>query len=392
MAHIMANTESASAPTEVRLSQLQATSSPIETIARVVTCERREVTRKSDGSRRPLLSGLLSDGTATVRFTWWDPPREGIERGAVLHAVGAEVREFRGRAELVFTWRTRVEPASPAELPRVDSDALPFRTVKDLKPGEEGFRLEVRVLRVGRRTVTVGEEQRELHDGLVADRTGPLAFTAWSDFGLVNGEAVRIAGGYVRAFRGRPQLVLDERATVVRVEGAGLPDPAELLRAPPRSIADVEDEGGGEAIAVEGLVVGLLPPSGLVYRCPSCRRSVTRGLCRVHGQVEGQPDLRARIVLDDGTGALTVQAGRAETEALWGLTLEEARRRLRDQPDPTLLEEQLFEALLGRRLRVRGTGTKDDFGVTLVPESIERVDVDLDATAEELSSRLGGGG
>ncbi|MGI0156425.1 MAG: OB-fold nucleic acid binding domain-containing protein, partial [Thermoplasmata archaeon] len=69
---------------------LRPTSPPVEVVARVVSVERREVTRRSDGSRRPLLSGLLHDGTGTVRFTWWDPPREGIERGTVLRAAGAE--------------------------------------------------------------------------------------------------------------------------------------------------------------------------------------------------------------------------------------------------------------------------------------------------------------
>lgn len=377
-------------PVELRLRDLRPTTSPVEVVGRVVTFERREITRKSDGGRRPLASGLISDGTATVRFTWWDPPREEIDRGTVLRIVGAEVREFRGRAEITINWKSRVGPASEAELPRVDGDDIPFRTVREIGPGSEGFRVEVRVVRAGSKTVTVGEERRVVHEGLLADRTGAVAFSAWSDFGLKAGEAVRIAGAYVRAFRGRPQLVLDERATVVRVDGAGLPEAAELFRAPPRSIATVEDEGGGEAVAVEGLVVGLLPPSGLVYRCPTCRRSVTNGLCRVHGQVEGQADLRARIVLDDGTGALTVNAGRAETEQLWGVTLEEARARLREQPDPSLLEEQLYESLLGRRLRVRGTGTKDDFGITIVPETVERVDLDLDSTAEELSARLGG--
>jgi replication factor A1 len=174
---------------------------------------------------------------------------------------------------------------------------------------------------------------------------------------------------------------------VTRIDDTDLPDPAELLRAPPRSIARVEDEGGGEAVAVEGIVVGLLPPSGLVYRCPTCRRSIKSGICRVHGQVEGQVDLRARIVLDDGTGALTVNAGREETERLWGVTLAEARNRLREQPDPSLIEENILETLLGRRLRVRGQGTKDDFGITIVPESIESVDIDLDAAAAELTAR-----
>jgi len=381
--------EPAAAPIETRLRDLRPTTSPVEFVARVVVCERREVTRKSDGSRRPLLSGLLSDGTATVRFTWWDPPREEIERGLVLRVVGAEVREFRGRPEVTFGWKTRVAPASPAELPRVDAEEIPFRTVQELRPSEEGFRLEVRVVRIAPKSVTVGTERRVVHEGLVADRTGAITLSSWSDFGLKAGEAVRIAGAYVRAFRSRPQLVLDERATVVRVEGNDLPDPAQLLESPPRSIADVEDEGGGAAVAVEGLVVGLLPPSGIVFRCPTCQRTVRSGICRVHGQVEGQPDLRARIVLDDGTGALTVNANRADTEKLWGVTLEEAEARLRSQPDPSLIEEQLLETLLGRRLRVRGAGTRDEFGVTLTPESIERVDIDLDAAAEELSARLG---
>jgi len=337
-----------------------------------------------------VLSGLLSDGTATVRFTWWDPPREGVERGVVLRAVGAEVREFRGRPEVSFGWKTRVGPASPAELPRVDAEDNPFRTVRDLRPGEEGFRIELRVVRIVPKSVTVGTERRVVHEGLVADRTGAIALSSWSDFGLKAGEAVRIAGGYVRAFRGRPQFVLDERSIVVRIEGTDLPDPALLLAASPRTIAEVEDEGGGEALAVEGLVVGLLPPSGIVFRCPTCQRAVRSGICRIHGQVEGRPDLRARIVLDDGTGALTINANRTDTERLWGVTLEEAEARLRNQPDPTLIEEQILESLLGRRLRVRGAGTRDDFGITLTPESIERVDIDLDAAAEELTPRLNG--
>jgi replication factor A1 len=385
----MATPEAPRALPEVRLRDLQPTVSPVELVARVVMFERREVTRRSDGSRRPLVSGLLSDGTASVRFTWWDPPREGIERGVVLRAVGAEVREFRGRPEVTFTWRTRVGPASPAELPRVDGEDIPFRSVKDLVAPSEGFQLEVRVVRVAPRPVTVGEERRIVYEGLVADRTGAIALSSWSDFGLASGEAVRLAGAYVRSFRGRAQLVLDDRASVLRIEGTDLPDPAELLRSAPVPIARVEDNGGGEAVAVEGLVVGLLPPSGLVYRCPTCQRSLKNGLCRIHGQVEGQPDLRARIVLDDGTGALTVNAGRPDTERLGGLTLEEARRRLREQPDPSWIEAEILERLLGSRLRVRGSGTRDDFGVTITPESIERVEVDLEATAEELAVRLG---
>ncbi|HTS32317.1 MAG TPA: hypothetical protein VMI55_00040 [Thermoplasmata archaeon] len=380
---------STEAPREVRLRDLKPSDSPVEFVARIVTCQRREVTRKSDGSRRPLLSGLLSDGTATVRFSWWDPPREGVERGTVIRAVAPEVGEYRGRPEVSFTWRSRVGPASEAELPRLDPAEIPRRALRDLRPPDEGFRVEGRVVRVAERTVSVGEERRVVFEGLLADRTGTVSFSAWSDFRLAPGEAVEVVGGYVRSFRGAVQLVLDERTSVRRLERADLPEAAEVLEAPPRSMARVEEEGGGASVSVEGRVVGLLPPSGLVYRCPQCRRSVQGGVCRVHGAVTGELDLRARIVLDDGTGAVTVNAGRAETERLWGTTLDACRARLRDQPDVSVLEGELLDALLGRRLRVRGAGSKDDFGVTITPDRIDSAEVDLESTAEELSVRFG---
>lgn len=379
-------------PPEVRLKDLGTVSGPVELVARIVALQRREVTRRSDGSRRPLLSGILSDGSGSVRFTWWDPPSEGVERGTVVRAVGAEVGSFRGRPEVTFSWRTKVGPAAAVELPTVHPEELPLRPVAELRAPAEGFRIEVRVARVAERTVSVGEERRVVHEGLLGDGSGLVAFTSWSDFGLKPGEALRILGGYVRGFRGRPQLVLDERATVARIDGADIPDPTARLLGPPRPIALIEDEGGGAAVALEGTVVGLIPPSGVVYRCPTCRRPVAGGLCRTHGAVEGTPDLRARIVLDDGTGAATIAADRATTEQLWGVTLPEALRRLKEVPDPSVLSEQLLESIFGRRLRVRGPAARDEFGLTVDPESIEPAEIDLAASAAELGARLGGNG
>ena len=371
----MADDEPASpnAPLELRLRDLRPTERPILIVARVVSSQRREVTRKQDGSRRPVLSGLLSDGTATVRFTWWDPPTEPIDRGTVLRAGPIQVREFRGRPEVAFTWRTRVAPASDADLPTLAPVSLPLRTVAQLTSGDEGFRLEVRIVRVAPKTVSVGEDRRLLFEGIAADATGTIGFTAWSDFRLLEGATVRVVGGYVRGFRGRPQLTLDERSHVEAIEGSALPEAGTLARGTARPIAAIEAARGGELVRVEGVVVGLAPPSGLVYRCPSCRRSLVNGLCRIHGAVEGTPDLRARLVVDDGTGAATVNAERAATEGLWGRTLAECLHLLREKPDPSLLEEQLFEAVFGRRVGATGKATADDFGVTLYPDTIEEL-------------------
>jgi replication factor A1 len=375
---------------ETRLRDLRASTTPVNLVARVVVAQRRDITRRSDGGRRPVLSGLLSDGTATVRFTWWDPPASGVDRGTVLRAVNVQVKEFQGRPELSFNWRTRVEPASDSELPQIRPEELPPETVAQVAVGDEGFRLDARVVRVRPKTVSVGEERRLIHEGTLADRTGTIAFTAWTDLRLKDGEAVRLSGVYARGFRGRPQLVIDERTHAERIAGDGLPEAQAALAPAPTPIADVEAARGGDWIAVEGIVVGLSPPSGVVYRCPSCQRAVSKGLCRLHGAVSGVADLRARLVLDDGTGALTLNLGRPHTERLWGKTLEQALDALREVPDPDRLTEALFETVFGRRLRATGRASADDFGVTFVPESVEEVEFDAAERAAELAREIGG--
>jgi replication factor A1 len=370
------STPELSEPVEVRLRDLRVSDTPVAIVARVVTAERREITRRSDGGRRPVLSGLLSDGTASVRFTWWDPPAEVIERGEILRAVNVQTREFRGRVELTFNWKTRVAPAGEADLPVVRPDDVPLTLLGGLREGDEGVRVQGRVVRVAPKTVSVGSERRLLHEGVLADASGTVAFTAWSDFGLKPGEAIDLTEAYVRTFRGRLQLVLDERSTVRRIPGDGLPS-TESARSPVRQrISEVEASRGGELLELSGVVVGLSPPSGLVYRCPDCGRPVRQGICRIHGAVRAEPDLRARLVLDDGTGVLTVELEREATERLWGRTLADCLREVQANPEPGLLEEDLLETVFGRRLLVRGRGTADDFGVTIYPESVDPLAAD----------------
>lgn len=376
---------------EVRLRDLRVSDEPVMIVARVVTAARREITRRADGGRRPVLSGLLSDGTASVRFTWWDPPNEPIERGTILRAGPIQVREWQGRVEVTLGWKTRVVPADATELPAVTAEEMPLKRLRELQAPDEGFRVEARVLRVGQKTVSVGQERRLLFEGLLADRDGTLAFTAWTDLGLHAGEAVRLSGGYVRAFRGRPQLVLDDRSHVERIAGTQLPAVEELGPTGAVTIAELEAQGGAELARLQGRVVGLLPPSGIVYRCPTCHRALAKGLCRVHGPVEGAPDLRSRLVLDDGTGAATLNAGRPETEGWLGRSLEACLEELRKSPDPARLEEELLERMFGRRLEVTGRASVDDFGLTVYPESVADAPQPSTGSLEELRRRLEGG-
>ena len=372
---------------EVRLKDLRAGLPPVHILGRVVTVSRKEITSRSDGRRRPILTGLLSDGTATVRFTWWDPPSEGVERGTVLRAVNAQVREFRQRAELSFGWSTRVQPAGDLELPAVSSAELPLKGVADLEPRSEGFRLEVRVTDVTARTVTVGEERRAVHSGHFEDGSGSVPFTAWVDFRLRPGDTVRVAGGYVRLFRGAVELALDERSHVE-------PIAAQLVRPAPTAGTTMVPLGALEArqaageVRTEGLVVALGTPSGLVHRCPTCRRVLQEGTCRLHGAVSGVPDLRARVVIDDGTGVGTANLSREITERLIGRSLDDILAEFRRTPDPARIESEIRARVIGHRLRVRARARVDDFGLALFPTECEVVPPDPGRAVETLAQML----
>jgi ssDNA-binding replication factor A large subunit len=201
-------------PREVRLRDLRPRSEPIIILARVLRAQRREITRKTDGRPLSLVSGTLTDGTASVRFTWWDPPPDPIEPGDVLRAGPIQLREFRGRLEVTFNRRTRVEPAGPSELVLEPLDQIPLRVLRELQDDEEEVRVDVHVDSVASRTVRVKEAERTLQFGKLHDASGSLPYVAWVDPGWSAGARVRIAGACVRTFRGRRELILDERARI----------------------------------------------------------------------------------------------------------------------------------------------------------------------------------
>ena len=146
----------------------------------------------------------------------------------------------------------------------------------------------------------------------------------------------------------------------------------------------------GAETSTEGLVVGLGSPSGVVGRCPTCARILHDGVCRLHGAVTGIPDLRARILLDDGTGVATVHLPRDLTEQLTTETLAQLADRMRAGTSPLTIEEEFRRKLVGRRLRVTGRSRVDEFGLALFPSACREVHVDSNRAVDTLSRRLAG--
>jgi replication factor A1 len=374
----------------VTLAQMPPSSASVHLRVRVLSLNTKPVTAR--GEQKEIVWGLLGDESGTAPYTSWRP-LEGVAKGDVLDVQGAYTKEYNGQAQVNFGDRTRIAKLQPDDLPRTPT-TFKDTAVAELKEGSRGIRLNVRVLAVAEKQVTVQGTPKTVWVGTVADRTGKVEFTAWADPKLAAGQAVTIEGGYVRAYRGVAQFSFDADARITPYAG-DLPDAETLAIQPPVALRDLVARGGGADVTVVGTILEVRPGSGLVLRCPTpgCTRVLQAGMCRIHNKVEGTPvpDLRTKAVLDDGTAAVNVTIGRELTERLLGKTLDQAAKEAKDAFRPELAQEELRARLTGRVYRLRGNAIADDFGLSLIARSVEGHREDAKAAAAALLGAIRGG-
>jgi replication factor A1 len=142
--------------------------------------------------------------------------------------------------------------------------------------------------------------------------------------------------------------------------------------------------GGTVDAAVQGVILDIREGSGLIFRCPECRRATQKGICRIHGEVEVNPDLRVKAVVDDGSGAVTAIIGTELTEKILGKKVKEAKKIAEEKMDPSVISDELKELLLAKPIQVRGNATLDDFGLTMIVNDLDDIEVDIEKEARAL--------
>jgi replication factor A1 len=118
-------------------------------------------------------------------------------------------------------------------------------------------------------------------------------------------------------------------------------------------------------------------------RCPVCSRVIQNGECSIHGKVSGKPDLRLKLVLDDGTGSVSSILNRELTEKLLGKTLEECKKM-----NESVLLDEINKMLFAHKISMRGNALGDEFGTSLIAREAKLVEVDVKEEAERLSQEL----
>ncbi|PSP45357.1 replication factor A [Halobacteriales archaeon QH_6_66_25] len=204
--------------------------------------------------------------------------------------------------------------------------------------------------------------------GLLGDETGTIKFTKWSKSDLSEldeGEVYDLRNVVTDEYQGQFSVKLNRTTTIEQL--------------------DEEMEVGDDEVEIEGALVDIQSGSGLIKRCPDedCTRVLQNGRCSEHGEVDGEFDLRIKAVIDDGMDVHEVIFDREATEAVTGISLEEAQEMAMDALDTSVVADEMHEKVLGRYYRVVGP----TFGRYVLADEFERITEPTDPEAVLIKAR-----
>ena len=304
-------------------------------------------------------TGLLGDATGSIKFVKWaksDLPNLELGKSYLLKKMVTD--EFQGRFSVKLNRTSQIEPLEAEVEAKPASRAPQQVTVAEIN--EPGKWVDLRV-KVAQLWETNSEAISQ--SGLLGDETGSIKFVKWVKADLPDleeGKSYRLKNLVTDEFQGRFSVKMNRTSQIEPL--------------------DVDVEIGSIAAEFSGALVDVQKGSGLIKRCPVCKRSLAKGVCSEHGKVDGTYDLRIKAVLDDGRKVQDLLVNRETTERLLNLTLEEAKQMAMEALDHEVVRSLIESKLMGRYYSV--TGPRIDR--YLLVESITELSPASAAQVEEL--------
>ena len=370
-----------------KLAELRPSDPNVDFVAKVLSATTKEITVK--GEKKSIIYGFLGDDTTTLPYTAWEIEDLTLQKGEVISVRGAYTKEYQGRVQVNFGNRVSIKKEDPSVIGDMQIAQGPPKvvTVSQLRESMGFVEVKGRVLSIDVREVSVQGQAKNVWSGIIADETGKVQFSAWSDFKLKPGDVVRISKATVKAWRGIPQLTFDDRADLVKVMEE-FPSAEELQQSGISMVSEIAARGGASDVTVRGVLVEIREGSGLIMRCPECKRALQKGTCKIHGRVEGFPDLRIKATLDDGSGAVGVVMNRELTERLMNITLDESMQKAKESMNFDIVKDAMDDSLTLKLVTASGSITADPYGLSMIVKDAQMAKVDVKEEAERVLVEL----
>ena len=358
------------------ISKLQSNDQNVNLLCRVISINPKDILVK--GENRKIFFGILGDESGTISFTAWN--NIDIEKEDVIEISNAYTREWQGNIQLNFGDRVNIEKTDKNKLP---PEAFKPKKVKvnELKSGIGSVDITVLILEINERVVNVNGENKTVFSGIIGDETGKAQFTSWFDFKIKKGLTYQITGGYIKSWRGIPQLTFDENSTVKKLSKDIITEDAIITKK--LQIHDLINKKGAIDIKIEGTLIEIKDGSGIITRCSKCNRALRDNECTIHGKIEGKTDLRIKSIVDDGTGAINIILNKDLSEKILDKKFQDYEKI--SQEDAI---NDITKKLFAQRVLVSGNALSDDYGTTLIAKDIDIIKIDIKQKSEKILQDL----
>jgi len=360
----------------------------VNVVGRVIAAKPDVIVRKDGSGELNVVRGRISDSSGSIGFLSWKEFEH--EEGALVKIVGASVRKFRDTPEIQINDGTVIETYRDTSFPEVaeltESEKV---SISDLRDGMRDVSITLQVENWNQRTFeTKDGDSRVVRSGDIMDPTGRCRLTAWCEFDPKPGDTIRIEGGRVQSWQGSPDMVIDNL------------DQVEILTETPWEKIDPDNHwvdvdldslrkgGSRRGISTRGVIVAIMPGSGIIERCPECRTILRDGSCPEHGPQIGEEDLRLRFVLDNGVSNANLYMARGASESFLGMSMDEVKGEISSIGNESFVSN-LRNRVLSRKVVVHGRCVVDDRGAMVFADRMEVMEPKPAEEAEEVMQRWG---
>ena len=360
----------------------------VSVVARVLSKKDDQIVKKDGSGSLDIVRGRLADPSGTIGFISW---REfNHEVGSLIKIDRAQIRRFRDTPEINIGDLTKIEPFHDSSFASMDDlQSVNRSTISELRDGARDIEITVQVENWQARTFTNADgEERTVRSGDVMDPTGRCRLTSWGEMSPEPGAFLHLKGARVQYWQGSPDLVIDSAEQVIDLSDPPWDaiDPADHWVEV--DLTDLVNGGSRRGIRTSGTVVAIANNSGIIERCPECRRVMRDGECAEHGPQRGEEDVRLRFVLDDGVSNASTLIGKEATEALTGMDQGQIRDAI-DASTRAGFIATLRERFLARKLHINGRAMVDTQGAILMADSVEVDTRTPEEAANEVMARWG---